>query len=261
MINSEAELKTLTSRLASLQTSQEFHTAEVLDETVSLHLQMFDTALKEMALFPYAMGAECVLKELNFFKERVNTFREDYAKKCKEHPHFSSTLASFPFPMPFSLTGQTFLFGLRIREIGSLIERINRNISSLDERKNHFLRLKSGVEQHIQLEVLPDEVLGDDYFAQGKLIVPTAIKSSGYHLYRINLQFCSHCSKPHGMDMALMTEYGLPSVEEVLRQYCTPRPLGTVAIAKNTERYPLEETVLPILKLKYPEGFNATIGN
>lgn len=261
MIDSAAELNGLTSRLIGLRTSREVHSVEVLDEAVSLHLSMFDNALKEMALLPYALGAECVLNELNFFKERINTFREGYAQKRKEHPQCSSALDSFPFPLPFSLTGQDFLFVLYGREIGSLIEKINRNISDLDERKNHFLRLKSGVEQHIQLEVLPDEVLGDDYLAQGKLIVPTTIKSSGYHLYKINFQFCSPCSRPHGLNMELMTEYGLPSVEEVLQQYCTPRPLGTVAVAKNTENYPLEETVLPILKLKYLEGFNATIGN
>jgi len=142
--------------------------------------------------------------------------------------------------------GHNFHFHPNSSEIETMLNVINTLLPRLEEKSSLYGYLEECLMRHIQLDLLPDKLFGDRkvYLKSGHLIFPHV---GTYLVYDIFTYTNRVVFKP-------IIRYGCRTQEEALKDYVDHSLIGSIAIAKNTDYYPLEETVLPILKKKYEEG-------
>ncbi len=206
---------------------------EHLVETLNSQNTVFKEAISRSEIFPYAMMSDQTLSILSSFRDSVNS------------QVYEIVLMSGGHPQALSLMRQKEESFKELNEIITVLEVIVPSFKSLYER----------IYSHIQLEVLPDESLGGErlFLRNGKIVVPATIKdSSGYFIFGVTYGKCNDCNKEH-IHIDQLTERAIPSLDSALRDIDRTL-LQTVAVARNTESYPLEATVIPILKLKYHKG-------
>jgi len=185
-------------------------------------LMLCSEAISRNAFYPHA---ELAGRVLQFIKQYRNEFSKKSNRQCSAY--------------------------FRKEKEDSFIATCN-EISKLEDNISLFEAMKYAISKHIKLEAEPieGEIL---YLAQGRLILPTKIITKGYHVFSISSKQCAGCGSKE-LSFNPLTKYGLSSVEEAKRRHTEKDELMTVVIARNTEHYPLFETVLPIIKEKYLLG-------
>ncbi|MBU1201060.1 MAG: hypothetical protein KJ583_03345 [Nanoarchaeota archaeon] len=130
-----------------------------------------------------------------------------------------------------------------IDELETAIDQLFTNIIS-----NHLLRKEN---YNVKIDVLPNEALDNKkiYLGMGRMIIKEN-PHSGFHVYDISTYPCHSCGFHTELDR--LSEREFSSVDEVLRsEYVPENLLGTIAIAKNSEKHLSGDTFFSILKNKY----------
>ena len=191
-------------------------------------LQILDNAIERAALVPYATEARKALEMLKLSRERIP--KEDaFLKKIYK----GSLLPSYPEASQRAL------------------KKLNEYIPELENRVVIFKNMRDYLSQHIQLAALPNEDLDGEriYLARGMLIMPAGKNPVGYFVFKISISENRH------VELEQTSSYRIDSIDEAIEKCKSMNMVGTIAIAKNTEHYPIEETALPIIKEKYERAF------
>jgi len=125
--------------------------------------------------------------------------------------------------------------------------RLNEMLREVSQRKHRFDGLWGSLSHIIEMDVLPNPVFGDKevYLPQGRIIIP----SRGYfHTFRIK--------QGEGTEFEQLQPLAL-SLPDAITKHTNPDTYGTIAIANNTQLYPLNETVAPILAARYDLAMNS----
>jgi len=123
---------------------------------------------------------------------------------------------------------------------------------------DEFSRINEEIYNDIELEILDVDGGESIYLPQGRLIVPNG-EPPEYHVYKISTSWCDLHNREH-VYFEKLTKRGYSSVEEALKDpHDFPKNMfGTIALVKNSEKYPLEESVMPMILWKYEEGLQGT---
>ena len=192
---------------------------DVSQKIMETNIKIFDEAVKYGALYPYKPLTEICLKQLEELKNKILKHGSMY-KESKES-----------------------------KESLKLSQAINSHIITIKDQIPMFQQMEEMINNHIELTIEPDSTGEIFYLNQALLILPTEIKSKGYHVFegRGNINFFNRFQ----FLFQPLTEYGFETIEEAKKKYIDPTLFCTIATAKNTENYPLRETVLPIISKKY----------
>lgn len=231
----------LTDLLTQMDAPDKGNITNSLAETMQIFdkgLDSFDEAIKKNTLYPYTEEAHDLLDLLKSFRDYFYHSKSKSKRFLQKHYFHNAKY---------------------IRDNAKkILEFVNKSIHKTRERAIVFDGMRDCYLKHIQLEVMPNDDLDGEriYLSQGILIIPTI---SGYHVFDISIQYHATSSENNLMfEFEQLTEQGLNSVEEAIKKYADPEIfLGTIAIAKNTETYPLNETVIPIIVEKYEEGLRS----
>lgn len=138
--------------------------------------------------------------------------------------------------------------GFNKQQMINITELFDLKISQIDELAMDLDYIKKGIMNHVQLEIMPNEALDDEriYLANGYVVIPEGRPNTVYPVFRV---------RPINSKLEFKMLNGkLSSLDDAIRNHVDKTIIATLAIAKNTEFYPLMETALPIVKEKYENG-------
>lgn len=236
----------LREELTRLQREKSAGSIEDLVKLGYMQIDVYRKAMADNKLNPY--------KELNEnFLGQITELRKDISRtrlKNIENIEYKGFKIKVEFP------GQTTTeILITPQEINNAIGLTNKLIESYEEYSIQFTNMKNCLMKHIELEILPNKSLDNEsiYLGRGKVVMPAKIKTEGYHVFDISVERClTH--KTDEVRLMPLTEHGLKTIEEALERYAEPDTIETLAVARNTEHYPLTETAIPIIRKKYEEG-------
>ena len=247
-----AELSELAEQIKGVHGGKNSHTTADLEKLVRIHLSAFDNAISGLALEPYNFSASSMLKILEDLKKTLQFFRE---MGSYSGGSFINNRAAF-----IRRIGPTeFRFFIKGGDAEEAAVNINNMINDTKVRDELFKGMYETVMHKITLEVVPNPDLENErvYLAQGRVIIPTN-QSPGYQIFKLSPFTCQEgCFH---VKLKQITSRGYSSVDEALDKGVDPAIIGTIAIAKNTEMYPLRATSIPIVELKYENAIRRQNG-
>ncbi len=225
------------------------HSTKDLEQVIEAYKESLDRAIESNLLFPFMDNAGEISEILNRVKERIIQARSYIKTTIKDPESRAYSLTQ----LNINLYDSAFKFYFMGKQLPKVVNMLKKNIPEFEEKSISLKNIKLRLADTIELEVLPNDLDGEKtYFGRGKLIMLTA-GSKGYHVFDISTTKCDQCERPH-LEFKTLTKYGLNSIEEAIEKYVDPTVIGTVAIARNTECYPLAEIVIPIIGEKYAAG-------
>lgn len=224
-----------------------------LEEILSKSMQAFEEAVSRREIYPHSSSAHEELKGLEGLQQGLTKFRDISRRDI--------LLQRAQFDIDMGHYVLTFNHEGRSKELNQALAIVQRTKSELKQQVSFFDTMYRTIFNHIELDVLPTDIFDGEriYLAQGRLILPTAITTPGYYAFEISMPDCNHCKNRH-IKFRPLTQRGYESVDDAIQAHVDPLQLGTVAIARNTEHYPLERTALPILRIKYEQGMYGVSG-
>lgn len=210
----------------------------------NLNTRLLDRAIETSLLEPYKGVVDQGLHDLMKFREEmirnINLVKNGKGK----------TLV-----MVVPVRNSNLQFFIEPREVHSAMTPMNNIIQKYTVYKDNFENMESCLSKHIELEILPNKSFDNEriYFRNGKIIIPTEIKSRGYHVFDVSVKKIG-TEDVERIVLESLTEYGFKTLEEALRKYDEQDMIQTLAVARNTESYSLLDTVLPVISKKYKEG-------
>ncbi len=126
---------------------------------------------------------------------------------------------------------------LSSQEVIILLQELEKSILKLNSALDTCKYVFSTIDRAVQLQIVPDLQLGEVYFRNAKIIFPATIKTKGYYVFSLSLNFCKDCGNPNKSEFKQVNEYGLRSLDDAIIQYVDRSVLETVMIAQNTEKY------------------------
>jgi hypothetical protein len=210
---------------------------------------LLDTAINRFAVEPY----QNLAKKLQESATSMNhDFRQAYAGIRRKH--FAAIQANAgSIELLLGLERYHFMFVIGLSELDKAQEFFQTAAQSLEERAQRFVYMRDSISQHIQMEVLPNEILDGErtLLGQGYFVIPTTMRDRGFFVFKYSQNPC--CKDTRAIAFQPTSEYGAHSIEEAIAQHIPSNRIGSVIIARNTEDYPLSETVMPILFEKYTQ--------
>ncbi len=248
-------MRDLKARIKEIHGGRDSHSLEDLARVISLTLQTFDRAVVESALKPYSDSADDALEWIRSMRDDVQQFRTDVRAYSQEQHPFVNNYTHSVGKFVNEISNHRFKFYIAEAEIQHALEMIGKGVTEIGARTYLFEHMKTAVSEHIQLEVLPNELFDGErvYLGQGRLIMPTTVQTSGFHAFSFSYGKHNNSGKEH-LHFEPLTRYGLSSLDEAIEKHVPKNMIGTVAIATNTEFYPLRETALPLIAKKYESG-------
>ncbi|MFH1210781.1 MAG: hypothetical protein V1645_02580 [archaeon] len=244
-------LKDYNMGMCGLSMRKSHHSIEDLEEVIKFNKETFDNAAKSNFLSPYITIAHAIHTTLMGVRDVMHECLKDSRKKHVEKPNERFYgLAK----LELGLSGNTFRFEVYENELTRMIDMLNSKIPVIEEKVVYFDSMKDCLLKHIQLEVLPNELFDGEriYLSKGHVIIPSGLNPTGYHVFGISAKAGKDGSS---LDFDnLVNSHPVSSVEEAIKKYVDPDVIASVAVAKNTEFYPLMETALPIVREKYEKG-------
>jgi len=246
------EFETLDQKLFEIHGGKQLHTIDDFVKIADLYLRYSEIAFEKNILYPHQYITQEVLKIVNSISE---VLRESEPTARNQDELISES--------PWDGSGQLYIsdfgsfefyFFILDEKHSEAIEIVKRYEGRLSRKLNEFSALYDKIYNEIELEILPDNISGEkDYLAQGRLIVQTG--TDEYHVYKISRHWCEGHQMDH-VEFEILTERGYSSVEEALNDpHDVPKKmLGTIAVVRNPNNYPMEDSVIPILMLKYEGG-------
>jgi hypothetical protein len=210
---------------------------------------LLDTAISRFAVEPY----QNLARELQGNAENISQkIRQTYAEIRRKHPMAIQANAG-EIGLVHNLNRYRFMFIIPFSELDKAQESFQAAAESLEERAQRFVYMRDSISQHIQMEVLPNEILDGErtLLGQGYFVIPTTMRDRGFFVFKYSQNPC--CKDTRAIAFQPTSEYGAHSIEEAIAQHIPPNRIGSVIIARNTEDYPLSETVMPILFEKYTQ--------
>lgn len=116
-------------------------------------------------------------------------------------------------------------------------------LSRLEQFIFQFEKIKTDAMRDISLELKDCE----EYYAGGMIIIPQKTERLYYHVARISLP-----ANSKNWYLDLLTKEGFWELETAVS---FAKKKGTLAIAKNSEKYPFCETALPVAGYLFIEGY------
>ncbi len=237
--------------LQKLHQNRAMHT---LDEFVELSREtsnLLDAAISKCAIEPY----QALAKKLQEGAISMNQdFRQTSAEIRRKYPAAIRANAG-GVGMIMDLEKHIFIFRIPLSKLDKAQESFQVNANSMEERAQRFVYMKESISRHIQMEVLPNEILDGErtLLGQGYFVFPTTMQDKGFYVFRYSQNTCPCCKNTRAIEFQPTSEYGSPSLEQAMAQHVPSNRIGSVIIASNTESYPLSETVMPILAEKYDQ--------
>lgn len=230
-------------QVVKLHGDKERHTLSDFISLLPVMSEYHTLALQRQLLWPWELEAALFLEEALQKVQKISYIETKITERRTANSHNAPLSGKFTF----NVGAGEFKFYAKENELERWKNVLADYIRTAQKFSQKFKMFHEAINNHIELAVLPFDITGEKlYLKQGRLIMPTTIKTPGYHVFSINYE-----DEKGGILFEPITEYGLSSLEKALKDYVDPKMLGTVAIAKNTEQYPLEETALYILHEKY----------
>ncbi len=199
---------------------------------------IFTDAVFRKAVFPYADGAQGLLKMLS-------TIREDLIEL---HQQDEETNPFRSYALQFA--DYTFTISIAHSEIHQAQQILSPLLWQTQRSVDDLSQVKETAEDEITSEIRPNNIVGKRYLSEARFLIPVEQPQPGVLVFAITPDTKS-------ADLAFtMKQISTPysSVPEALRKQTDPLRLETVVVACGTENYPLTETVLPVLLQKYVVG-------
>lgn len=218
-------------RLSQLHGQKSIHPVEDFPKVIEWHLDLFSASLKHNYLAPCQEMSQDIAAALQKLRTQLNA--AVYSIHGGNHKSGCVRIAA----------GYNFHFHPNSSEIETMLHVVNTFLPQLEEKSSLYGYLEECLMRHIQLDLLPNKIFDDRkvYLKSGHLIFPHV---GAYLVYDI-------FTCPKGVVFKPVIRYGCRTLDEALKDYVDHSLIGSIVIAKNTDYYPLEETVLPILKKKY----------
>ncbi len=242
MMSKIPEMGKLKERIRLINEKQSYSFND-LNKIVDAFIDTFDSAIKKNAIYPYKNEANALLRFLEIIRRR--TYESKMPIKELGGKSILRDEIILKGKCSFSILGYRFNIIYFKEDIDNAVEDINKNVQRLYDRKFLFNSLENCVLKHIELEHINNGIFSDEdiFLGQGKVIMPAKIYSIKYLLFDVFL-------KGKELEFSHKDEFG--TLEEAIMNTDT-NILGTVVIAKNTEKYPFFETSFPAVVRKYKE--------
>ena len=221
-----------------------------LNIIIQKYAELCDRAVEQSLFFPYCREVEQTLQEFQIMRRNFFQMRQRLGNDFGRGFDMPIALTKVPIG-PYRLQ-----YGIGGGELQQGYQQADSAVTLLEQRREVFYHLRQAVSRHISLEISPNELFEGrkPYLGQGRLIFPINHSlSKRYHVLRIY----HHPGREENdcIELEPLTTLPLPTLEEAMERYVEPNILGTVAIAKNTECYDMEGTVLPVLQHMYQQRF------
>ncbi len=250
-----------------------------LEKIVHSFDTIFTDAAFRKAVFPYADGAQGLLKMLSTIREDLIELLQQDAEK-NPFRSYALQFADYIFTIPIAHTE----IHQAQQVLSPLIWQTQRSVDDLSQ-------VKETAEDEITSEIRPNNIVGKRYLSEARFLIPVGQPQPGVLVFSIkpdtksadlaftmskksqSQQSCgaffgkqqygiftprngtsNFAAELRGMYPFLGNQTSsIPysSMPEALRKQTDPLRLETVVVAQGTENYPLTETVLPILLQKY----------
>ncbi len=237
--------------LSRLHQNRLVHTLDEFRELSTEISNLLDTAISRFAVEPYQNLARELQDDAVTISQK---FRQTCAEIRRKHFRAIQTNAG-EIGLVHNLDRYLFMFVIPFSKLDKAQESFQAAAESLEERAQRFVYMRDSISQHIQMEVLPNEILDGErtILGQGYFVFLTTMRDRGAFVFKYFQNTCPCCKNTQTITFQPTSEYGSPSLEEALVQHVPSKPLGSVIIVRNTESYPLSETVMPILAEKYTQ--------
>lgn len=225
------------SRIAEIQGGKPAHTINDLVGIVDACCDEFDLALQEDRLFPYTNVVHFVGERLDGLLSALDVLGE--AESSGLNARVDVMLQVNRRKLHFTFHNLEYF----IPDIESARARVAEYMTDFHQRREEM----SG---NIELKKFPNIVDGTDvYLPYGVLIAETTIESPGCHVFQFGQ---AQCAMGHShTKFTPKTTLGFRNVAEAIGFIQASQFKGTLLAAAHVLQYPLEETVLPILSIKY----------
>ena len=230
------------SGLAKIHDNKAVHTLDDLLRVVDLHTEEFDMGLESARLNPSHIMATQLLSLLYTTIGVLDEARELSEDGCQ---------LDFKIPLQF----QNYVFNLE--PPGYIEDAIRLVEEKATQVQDYHLRLDglhAEASESINFKRFRNPVDGtNNYSDEGVLIMEATVEAPGYHLF-------SFSSRPSNgskvVDFTHRTRLGFGSIKDALRYATELKIKGTLLVAKGAAKYPLNETVLPIIADRYEIALN-----
>lgn len=210
-----------------------------LEKIVHSFDTIFTDAVFRKAVFPYADGAQGLLKMLSTIRGDLIELRPQDAE-TNPFRSYALQFADYTFTIPIAHSE----IHQAQQVLSPLLWQIQRSVDDLSQ-------VKETVEDEITYEIRPNNIVGKRYLSEARFLIPVQQPQSGVLVFAITPDTKS-ADLAFTMTQASSILYS--SMPKAVRKQTDPLRLETVIVAQGTENYPLTETVLPILLQKYMVG-------
>ncbi len=227
------------------RTERRKNTLQDIDKILTQQSAEFSEAVKESRLEPAITIAATMLSSLEGVIGDIKGMIEEVRMASRLYP--KGIISLHPIPLSF---GENIIdLHLSKDEIIYARDLFNTQIEKTREDIVMLESMKNAIMNHITLEVRPHELFEGQkvYLGQGKVIIPVSKGSD----VKYNVMSVFYSNERKQLDFSIVNDKPLDSEADAISIYTDPKDLASLVIAKNTEKYPLRETAMPIVAERY----------
>lgn len=231
------------------------HSQKDFETVLRLNSASFEKAIQINALEPYQQMAQTMLEKL---QNAQKSMEKDLFSCYQQMQKPKSSGRSEPC-LSWRLFDSIFQIEVPFSEVYNVLAVIRQEAEKVGKNCALFQQMRKCIVRHIELEILPNPILDGERTAlnQGIAIIPTRIYSNpGFYLFDFVTFYDEKLKRYSPLKFRLADYSGSATLEEALGKEQVKHRLGTIAVARNTEIYPLWETAIPIVREKYEKEWD-----